>query len=216
MAQERRMFSDLNLIGNFTNEAVKLGNIYLMDDNDFSLVGNIADFDRTIKVKSLTESSEPANRKLQNTKSTAINTSANADSPIGTEEFELLFSKKNAGIIFLKNAVTHSLKYGLINDKLQKIWAEEGYDKHPMRYCMVSQLISAESGTVLISCEAKNRVVLQHDGNMPVKNADVLINGNFSIQVNTKRTNEIISKKAISPVFQAMRFKKNGMAEIVA
>jgi hypothetical protein len=215
MSQERRLFRDLSLVGNFTDESVKLGNIYRMDDSDFVLAANVMDLDPTIDISAITDAGKPADRIMQSANSVVINTKAKATSPIGDDELEVLFKKADSGFIYMKNAITYTIKYELVKEKIFKIWKDKGWIKTPMKYCFCNQVIEGESGSVLISTEANNRVVLQHTPKTPASSAGTLVDGKFDIQVNTKRTNEIFSQNSFVPVFQALRFRVNGEIEII-
>jgi len=215
MSQEKRLFRNLHLIGNFTNETIKLGNIYRIDDGDFVLVAHLTDYDSSINISSVTDEGTASDRKIYNASDVAINTKAKATSPIGDDEVELIFNKANSGIIFMKNAVTYSLRYGAIKTKILDIWEAQGFSKHPRKFCLCNQIIQGESGTVMVSYEAKNRVVLQHNGPVPIASASVLLDGKFTMELNTKRTNEVISPNPFIPVFQALRIKANDKIDIV-
>lgn len=209
MSAERAVFRDLNLIGNFSNERVSLGNIYQMDDGDFVLLGNISDFDPSIQMDEVTEASGVSDRELWSVSDISIHTHASAKQPIARDEIELLVKRSNSGVVILSRAVTHSLKAGLVKKKLLDIWKKEGFMEQPMRYCVCNQVLHAAAGTVLISCESNNRVVMKHRDNLPLPGLPALLDGKVSVERHSKKMNKVISPGPFEPVFQALRIKKH-------
>jgi hypothetical protein len=217
LKKSHRLFASVGYYGNFIGTPVKIGDVFQVDGAEHIKLGNIEKLTTKISLKDTIESGTEANFKFTSGKEFAITFGANADLKLGKGEVQIDFKSNSSAFVSLNDAVIDVLSIGLIEDELKAYWDAKGYSKPGKRkkYIIISSIIKAASGTVIFSSEKNNKVVLKASTDEEIKSIKALGSGNFEYVSNTKATLEIISPKAIQPMYRALWINAKGRFDIV-
>lgn len=216
LKKSQRVFSSIKLNGNFIERPLKVGDIVFDDDGQHLIWGNVEDVIDGFSLKDKTTISNRADLKFTSESNVSIKFGAAGSVQLGSAEAELKFNSKNSAFVSLKQIQTTSIKLALINDALSEYWEQKGFDKgkNKLKYQFISEVISAQSGTVIFSQDKNNTVVLKAKNNTPLTSVGIIGNGAVEYVSNSKSTLEIISETPIQPLYMALRYRSNGNFEI--
>jgi len=217
LKRTQRILKGLNLIGNFVERPLRVGDIVLNDDGQHLIWANIEDVVDGFSLKGKTETSNRADLKFTSESGVEVKFGGSANANIAKGEVELKFKSKNSAFISLKQIERTSVKLGLVNEELKKYWKVHGFDKlaNINKYHFISEVITAQSGTVIFSQDQGNTVVLKGKSDIPLTSLAVIGSGSVEFVINTKATLEIISETQIQPLYSAVRYRKNGNFEVI-
>jgi hypothetical protein len=207
----------LNLIGNFVERPLRVGDIVLNDDGQHLIWANIEDIVDGFSLEGKIEKSNKADLKFTSESGVEVKFGGKADTAVAEGEVELKFKSKNSAFVSLKQIERTSVKLGLVDKELKKYWKDHGFDKltNINKYHFVSEVITAQSGTVIFSQDKSNTVVLKGKSDIPLTSLAIIGSGSVEFVINTKATLEIISETQIQPLYSAVRYRKNGNFEVV-
>ncbi len=211
------IFAGVKFIGNFMNRPIELGQIVQWSDGQHLIMGNLADFVPGFTWTGKIEKSTSAFFKLTQESTVDVALGGQANAPVGKAEVELKFGAKNSAFVALNDVESTAIKLGLVQDDLNALWHERRWDRANNRnkFFLVSEVMTAASGTVVYSAERKNTVVLKAENDAPVTSLKALGSGRFEYVSNTKSTLEIISPMAITPLYRAVSLRSNGLFDLV-
>ncbi|HLP12943.1 MAG TPA: hypothetical protein VK177_13495 [Flavobacteriales bacterium] len=217
LKKTQQVFSGLNLIGNFIESPLRVGDIVFHDDGEHKVWGNIEDLVPGFTLADKLISSNKSDLKFTTESGIDISIGGMAGSPVASGEVQLKFNNKNSAFVSLKQIQRTVVKLGLVNAALTKIWEENGFNKlsKKMHYHFISDVITAESGTVIFSQDRDNKILLKGKNNAPIGSVLEIGSGQVELASSSKATLEIISATKISPLYTAMRYKSNGDFEVV-
>jgi hypothetical protein len=217
LKKSQRVLSGLGLIGNFVERPIRVGDIVVYDDGQHLPWGNIEDVVDGFTLKGKTVTANKADLKYASESSIDVKIGGSVGSPVAEGEIQLKFNAKNSAFVSLKQIQTTAVKLAMVEAELKAYWKKKGFDKlsHRFKYHFISQVISAESGTVIFSEEKGNTVVITGKSNTPLASISAAGSGNVEYVSNSKSTLEIISQTPIQPLYTALRIKANGDFEIV-
>lgn len=217
LARSQRVFSGLNLIGNFVERPIRVGDIVLNDDGQHQIWGNIEDVIDGFKLEGKTVVANKADLKYTSESGIDVSIGGTTNSPIAAGEIQLKFNSKNSAFISLKQIKRTSVKLAMIDTELKAYWEQKGFNKllHRNKYHFISEVIEAESGTVIFSQDMGNTVLIKGKNNTPLTSIAVVGEGKIEYVNNSKSTLEIISETPIQPLYTALRYKANGDFETV-
>jgi hypothetical protein len=215
MTRMNRVLAGHQYVANFLDAPVRLGMIYRMDDEQFLPAIHFNDAFPELDLRRFADVGSEGSIKFSQAKDVSIAFGASASTKLGKSEVRLSFkrSKSVAGVI--QNAAIESLRYENVLPQLQELWTERGYAKFRREYVFVFEVVTAASGTVIYSQDAKNEVVLSHALGAPVTKLADLGSGQFEYVSNTKRTLEIIRAVAHKPLFKAFWLRGNWEPEVL-
>ena len=211
LKKTQKVLSGLNLIGNFVERPLRVGDIVLKDDGQHLIWGNIEDVIDGFSLEGKISVANKADLKFTSESNVQVGIGGTADTPVAEGEIELTFNAKNSAFVSLKQIKRSSVKLALVDSQLKKYWTDKGFDKllNRKKYHFIAEIIEAESGTVIFSQEKSNKVVITG------KNNTVVGEGKVEYVSNSKSTLEIISDSKIQPLYTAVRYRGNGNFEIV-
>lgn len=217
LLKKQRILSGLNLIGNFLERPLKVGDIVINDDGQHLIWGNIEDVIDGFSISGKTVTSNKSDVKYTTESNIIVTMGGAANSSVASGQVQLQFNKTNSAFVVLKQCSTISIKLGLINDKLSEYWKQKGFDKmtNRIKYHFINSILNAESGVVIFSEERNNKVVLTGTSSTPISSIGIIGKGDVEYVSNSKSTLEIISNSPIQPLYSAVRYKANGNFEVV-
>lgn len=217
LKKSQRVLSGLKLIGNFVERPLKVGDIVLNDDGQHKLWANIEDVVEGFSLEGKLEVSNSANLKFTSESDVDVKFGGTANNLVAEGKVVLEFKSQNSAFISLNQIVRTSVKLGLVNSVLKKYWAEQGFDKLNKlnKYHFISEVITAQSGTVIFSQDKSNTVILKGKNNVPLPSFAAIGSGKVELDFSSKETLQIISEKTIQPLYSAVRYRKNGNFEVV-
>jgi len=217
LLKKQRILSGLNLIGNFLERPLMVGDIVINDDGQHLIWGNLEDVIDGFSISGKTVTSNKSDVKYTTESNIIVTIGGSANSSVASGQVQLQFNKINSAFVVLKQCSTISIKLGLINDKLSEYWKQKGFDKitNRIKYHFINSILNAESGVVIFSEEKNNKVVLTGANNTPINSIGIIGKGDVEYVSNSKSTLEIISNSPIQPLYSAVRYKANGNFEVV-
>jgi hypothetical protein len=217
LKKTQKIFNGLKLIGNFIERPIRVGDIVLNDDGQHLIWGNIEDVVDGFKLDGKTIESNKADLKFTTESNIEVFIGGAANSNVVQGEVQLKFNSKNSAFVSLKRIKRTSVKLALIDEELKEYWEKKGFNKlaHRNKYHFISEIIEAESGTVIFSQDKANTVVIKGKNNVPLTSIAIVGDGKVEYVSNSKSTLEIISETPIQPLYTAVRYKANGNFEIV-
>lgn len=202
-------------VANFLDAPVRIGMVCRMDDEQFIPAIHFNDDYPGVGLAKWTDSGTKGMIKFSDAKDVTIAFGGSASSTLGKSEIKLAFSRKRSVAGAIQDAAIDELRYQKVLAELKQIWINRGYVKFLRHYIFVYDVLSAASGTLIYSEDAKNEVVLKHTLGEAVTKLVDLASGNFEYVSNTKRTLEIIRNVAHKPLFKAFYFRKDWEPEIL-
>lgn len=217
LRKTQRILSGLKLIGNFVERPLRVGDIVINDDGQHLIWANIEDVIDGFSLKGKIEKSNRADLKYTSESGVEVKFGSISDTAIAEGEVEIKFKSKNSAFVSLKQIERSSVKLGLVDKELKKYWKDHGFDKgaNISKYHFISEVITAQSGTVIFSQDKSNRVVLKGKNDIPLTSLAVVGSGSVEFVINTKATLEIISETEIQPLYGAVRYRRNGNFELI-
>ena len=217
LKRSQRVFKGLNLIGNFIERPLQVGDIVVNDDGQHLIWGNIADVIDGFSLRGKTKTSNRANLKFTRESNVEITFGSSASTKVAKGEVELKFKSKNSAFVSLNKIKRKSVKLGLVDLQLKEYWSQKGFDKGRNRnkYHFIAETIEASSGVVIFSKSSGNKVVISGKNNIPITNLTSIGSGKVELIKSSKATLEIISESKIQPLYTAVRYRANGNFEIV-
>lgn len=211
------MLSGLSLIGNFVQRPIRVGDIVINDDGQHLLWGNIQDLLPGFSLEGKTAVSTKSDLKYTVESGVIITVGGNGGTVLAKGEVQLRFGEANSAFVSLKEVRRTCIKLGMVDDELKLFWKKRGFDKltNRFKYHFISEVIEAQSGTVIFSEDKGNRVLLKARNNMPITDLGVIANGQVESAGNAKSTLEIISETPIQPLYSAVRYRGNDRFELV-
>ncbi|WP_103070543.1 hypothetical protein [Aquimarina sediminis] len=189
-----------------------LGDIGLMRGREFTKIGNLSDdkfkvdfdieYDKT--PSSISHSSKGAvtlTAKLSGTVSPSYSTLTDLDAG-----FNVSFSKENAILFKANGTYNHSIKDQIkLGDTILDLYKNGKWDKD---YVIITELVVADSSTILISSEKNGAIDIRANGNIGTSALDIAdgsleLGATFSKGLST----ELISKKGLTPLFKVSKIK---------
>ncbi len=213
---ENKVIRGTGHLGRFLGGPVKLGHVYRKDGNDLNYYESIMDdllalHDRKRIPKNWVTSGPPKDIKFIRESGVDVNIGASGSGGPGSGSAKLSFSRNNTAFISLRNAVYNTLAIGEIQQEIRSIWEKKGYDKNPRRFVLVTEVIRAESGTVIFSMRKNNSIeITAKSPDVPLVDIEPALEGNIAIASSKSAYLEVISRKPFEPLFGAVRVKKNG------
>src|SRR5690606_40569183 len=115
---------------------------------------------------------------------------------------------KNSAFISLKQIARTSVKLGLVNEELKKYWKVHGFDKlaNIHKYHFISEVITAQSGTVIFSQDQGNTVVLKGKSDIPLTSLAVIWSGSVEFVINNNASIVNIRDTQIQPLYSYLRY----------
>lgn len=217
LRKQARVFKGENLVADFFRGNAELGDIYQLDDRGWVIVTNIFSLLPNLK-KSDFMLSPSTKKDVTYTKQTGTEVKFSGTTSTGSIESlqaSIGFSGKNSAFVSLKQAVWQNIDLVKIKPYLNKLWNNNGYDKHLNKFFFVNQICIAQSGVTIFSEESSNEVKLQSKLDQVITSLSIIGEANVEIVANKKETLEIISNFEHAPLFQAVRKKNNGLWEIL-
>lgn len=217
LRKQARVFSDVNLISDFFRGHVELGDIYQTDDKGWLVITNIFELLPELdKADFLLKPSSPKDIQFIRETGTSIDFGAGVSTtPMLSTRAKIGFSKKNSAFVALKKGVWQNINLVKIKPILNELWESNGYSKKAARYFFVNQVCKAESGITIFSEEKNNEVVIQSTIDKKLSALSIISEGQVEVVTSMTETLEIISDNPHSPIFQAVRMKKNNLWEIM-
>lgn len=211
--KSQKILSGLNLIGNFIERPLKVGDIVLNDDGQHNLWGNIADLVPGFSLEGKLSVSNPVDVEYTSESGVSVDLSGAA----AAGELTLNFGMKNSAFVSLKQVVRTTVPLGLVDAVLKQYWKEKNFDSllNRKKYHFISEVLSAQSGTVIYSEDKDNKVKLKGKNNTPLSSLALTAEGNVEYVSTSKATLNIISATPINPLYSAVRFRGNGNFEVV-
>lgn len=213
---ENKVIRGTGHLGRFLGGPVKLGHVYRRDGHDLNFYESIMDDILAIhgkkKIpKQWVEIGPPKDIKFIGESGVNVKLGASASGAVGSGKAHLAFSRNNTAFISLKNAVYHTLAIGEIQAEIREVWEKKGYDKKARQFVLVTEVIRAESGTVIFSMKRNNSIEIQaKSADVPLVDIEPAAEGGISIVSSRSAYLEVISNKPFEPLFGAIRVKKNG------
>jgi hypothetical protein len=216
LKQTNQALSDINYQGNFISTPIKLGDIFFLDDHDYTWMGNILDEFNITDTSKIIRAGNPQD--LEFSKKTGVDLDFGAtgsNSKVGEGEVALTFTRKNSVLVTLKNAVSSEIAMESIRDEMIEYWKKKGYNKKIRKYIVASELVTAESGIMIFSQDKNSSITLKADADIPVANVGDIASGNFSISGDTSETLNVTSTSSFNPLFKAVRLRRNDQLESI-
>lgn len=217
LKKTQKIFKGLNLIGNFLERPLRVGDIVLNDDGQHLIWANIEDVVDGFSLNGKTEKSNTTDLKFTSESGVEVKFGAEGNTAVAEGQVEIKFKSNNSAFVSLKSVERTSIKLGLVDKELKKYWKDQGFDKlaNINKYHFISEVITAQSGTVIFSQDKSNKVVLKGKSDIPITSLAIIGSGSVEFVLNTKETLEIISETQIQPLYSAVRYRKNGNFEVV-
>lgn len=191
---------------------VSLGDVGIVKRGVFTRLSNLNDFGISFEIEKdssksdIDHSSKGAvsiSLKAAGTTPAAGSTLTEVDAGITIE-----FSKENAILFKANGTVSPSIKDQIkLGDTIKKLYKE---GKWNIQWVVVTEVVEAESATIIISGSSKGKVELKAEaevklGELDIADADAKLGLSFSRDLSTS----IIAKESLTPLFKASRIKEH-------
>lgn len=185
---------------------LKLGDVGVLHKSEFTKITSLQELGVEFK-----EEADTSKADIEHNSKGAVSISKSADaksenSPLGNASVSISieFSKENA-ILFKANGtssprIANQFKIG---KDIKKLYQAGEWDKN---WIVVTEVVNAESGTILISSSANGKIELKASGKINAAEIDIAdanmgLNTTFSKDLSTK----IIAQDKLTPLFKASR-----------
>ena len=189
---------------------ISLGDIGIMRKNVFTKIANLSDFDIHFDVES-----DPSKSDIEHSTSGAVSISTKAagtaslnNSALGETEAGIIveFSKEKA-ILFKANGTSSpSIKNQIeVGKSVIDLYRQRKWDKDWM---VVTEVVNAESATILISSSAQGKIELKAKGEIEAAKLDIA-DANIELELSYSKdlSTKIITEGALTPLFKASKVK---------
>ncbi|WP_459212392.1 hypothetical protein [Aquimarina rhabdastrellae] len=191
---------------------LSLGDIGIMKGKQFIRIGNLKDekyqLDFEIKkdttpsdIKYSSEGSVSVTSKISGTVPPTNSTLTELDAG-----FNVAFSKKNAIHFKAKNTYNHTIKDQIkLGGQILNLYKLGKWDKD---YVIITELVEAESSTILISCEKNSNIDLTANADIGSRSLDIA-DAELGLGVKFSRgiATELICEKGLTPLFRVSKIK---------
>ncbi len=215
--KSQKIFAGIDLIGNFIQQPLKVGDIVLSDDDQDLVWANIQDLVPGFSLADNVVVSNASDLKYTSESNIDVSMGGTVNSPVANGQVQLKFNAENSAFVSLKQITQTEVKLGAVDTVLKNYWKQQGWDGifQRRKYHFIVEIIEAESGTVIFSQDKDNLVTLEGKNNIPINSVADLASGNIDLVTSTKSTLEIISQTKMLPLYRAVRLRGNGNFEIV-
>ncbi|BDS11277.1 hypothetical protein [Aureispira anguillae] len=187
-----------------------LGDIGILKKNQFTRISNLADLGIDFEViKDNSKSDiEHSSEGAVSISTKASGSMAPANSVLGELDAGMLveFSKTDAVLFKANGTLSPSIKDQIgLGKKVLKLYQEGKWDKD---WAVITELVTAESATILISGSNKGKVELKAKGNAEAATIDIAnAELNFEISFSKDLSTKIIAQENLTPLFRASKVK---------
>jgi len=121
--------------------------------------------------------------------------------------FHLKFTKEKAVVFKIKNALSHSIKdQDSVGFAIKKLNADGLWEKD---WVVITEIVVAESGTILISSERDTTLDIKADGNVGADKLNIAdAHLGLSFVGNKKLTTDILANSSLTPLFKVSQLKR--------
>lgn len=217
LKKKQRVFSKIGQFGNFLQKPLSIGDIVLNDDGQHVLWKNITQIASGFTLDDKVLVGREADLKYTTETSVGVTIGGTVDAKVASGEIELKFNAKNSAFVYLKGITRTSLPLGYIDQIIKEYWRSQNWNtpSNRLRYNIITEVVEAESGSIIFSEEKGNRVVIQGKNDTALTSLVLAGEGKIEYVSNSKSTLEIISESPVQPMYVAMRIKANGQFEVV-
>lgn len=189
---------------------LSLGDIGIMKKNVFTRIGGLEDFNINFEIRpDLTKS--PLEHSTQGSviiTTKLSGTAAPLDSSLTELDAGIIveFKKENSTYFKAINTTTPSIKNTIeLGERIIELYKEGKWNKDWM---IITELVEAESATIIISNNSNSKIELKANGNIGAMNIDIADAGfQFSPQFTRGLDTNIISAEGLTPLFKIMGIK---------
>jgi hypothetical protein len=189
---------------------LKLGDIGTFNDNVFTRLSNLADMGIEFEIRPdetktslehYSEGSVSVTTKLSGTAGPQGSVLTNLDTGIIVE-----FSKENSTLFKANNTTSPSIKDVIkLGEQVLKLYREGKWNKN---WVIVTDLVEAESATIIISNNSNSKIELKANANIDAPTFDIAdAEFKFSTQFSRGLETQIISAEGLTPLFKVMGIK---------
>ncbi len=186
---------------------LQLGDVGYFKKNVFNRISGLDDFNiefdiRHDPTKTPLEHSSQGSVKVTTKLSGAISPQASVLSDVDAGII-VEFSKENATLFKALNTTTNSIRNTIsLGERILKLYEEKKWDKDWM---IITELIEAESATIIISNQSDGKIELKANANVGAANFDIADGRfEFSPQFSRGLETKIISSEGLTPLFKVM------------
>lgn len=190
----------------------ELGDIGLLRGKEFTKIGNLSDqkfklkFD--IEYDTTKSQIEHSSKGAVTISTKASGTTAPQGSTLGKIDAGITveFSKENAILFKAKGILNHTIKDQIhLGDEILKLYAAGKWDKD---YVIITELVVADSATILISSSKNGKIELKANGNAQAGSIDIAdANFNFSSTFTKDLSTNIIADNGLTPLFKVAKVR---------
>jgi hypothetical protein len=218
LQKTEKLISGTGLFANLLNKPFEIGMVLYKDDNKFTIWGKLEDLIPGFSLNGKVTKASSANLNFNTQSGIEITIGANATSVPVAGQVQVKFTKNKSGLIVLKNVVTETLNLGLVQDDVQTLWNERGFDRagNRRKYVLITSLLKAESGSIIYTEDKNNTVILKANSNKPLSSLAIVGEANVEYVINTKATVELFSTNSFVPLYGAHRLRAGGSFEDIS
>jgi len=187
-----------------------LGDIGIFKNNQFTKIANLSDFEIEFDV-------EPDESKstIEHSSKGAVSITAKASGTVASEGSALgdidagitvEFSKEDAIFFKANNSTSPSIKNQItLGQQILTLFKEGKWDKD---WAVITEIVNAESGTILISSSSDSKIELKASGEigagkLDIADAELGLTVTFSKDLSTN----IVAEQSLTPLFKASKVK---------
>ena len=187
-----------------------LGDIGVFKKNQFTKIANLSDFDIAFEVEA-----DESKSTIEHSSKGAVSISAKASGTVSPQGSTLgdvdagitvEFSKENAILFKANNTTSPSIKDQItLGQQILALFKDGKWDKD---WAVITEIVNAESGTILISSSSNSKIELKASGeveaaNLDIADADLGLTVTFSKDLSTN----IVAEESLTPLFKASKVK---------
>jgi hypothetical protein len=189
---------------------IQLGHIGIFKDNAFTHISDLASMGIQFEIEAdLSKVNLEYNSKGSITVATKVSgTAPPTGSVLTTADAGIIieFSKESATLFKANNTVTPMIRDTIkLGDEILKLYLAGKWNK---KWVVVTELVKAESATIIISNNSAGKIELKANANVNTANIDVAdVKFDFSVQYAKGLETKIIAEDGITPLFKIMGMK---------
>lgn len=187
-----------------------LGDIGVLRRNEFTKISNLSDFDIDFEIEADETKSdiEHSSKGAVSITTKASGSVAPQGSVLGQVDAGITveFSKENA-ILFKANGTTSpSIKDQIkLGEEIINLYKAGKWDKD---WAVITELVDADSATILISSSAKGKVELKAKGDVEAAKIDIADTElGFELSFSKDLSTKIVAEQSLTPLFKASKVK---------
>lgn len=189
---------------------LKLGDIGTFNDNLFTRLSNLEDLGIEFEIRP-DETKTHLEYNSQGSVSVTTKTSGTI-APQGSVLTDMdagiivEFSKEHSSLFKAKNTTSPSIKDSIkLGNQILELYKEGKWNKY---WVIITELVKAESATVIISNSSNSKIELKANANIDALNFDIAdAEFKFSTQFSRDLDTKIISAESLTPLFKIMGIK---------